>query len=122
MNACSCATLTPFFAAISANVSPGRTIQYGGGLRTDGGSNRLLCADQTDGDCSSPSAILREGSRFYSAAAHLQVCVLADSGHDLNLALDRGRAETDTIAWTERYLRRSPGVLGEAGPLPGNCR
>jgi hypothetical protein len=81
-----------------------------------GGEDKLFCGPEVDGatfSCGSGAEVASEEAPFYSAQAQLRACVVPDSGHDVNLALNHGVEEADAIAWAYEYV----GQMG-VPPLP----
>ncbi len=51
-------------------------------------------------DCSSVQSIQQEEGPFYSPEAHLQIVLLPNTGHDLNLQVSAPLFQASTLAWT----------------------
>jgi pimeloyl-ACP methyl ester carboxylesterase len=89
-----------------------------------GEDDRLLCGPQVSGgifDCSSGSAVAAQEASYYSPAAKLRACVVPNSGHDLNLALNHGLEEADALSWSLEYVGQGRLAPSDRGPLPPDC-
>jgi hypothetical protein len=51
-----------------------------------------------------PAKSAAEEAPYYSQAARLRACVIPDSGHDINLALNHDVEEVDAVAWSDQYV------------------
>ena len=88
-------------------------------LIVDGSKDQIDCGPQVGGgtyDCSSGAAIAQQEAPYYAAAAQLRACVVPNSGHDINLALNHVLLEVIALAWTREYVG---GLRSRA--LPGDC-
>lgn len=89
-----------------------------------GGQDKLFCGPETNGgtfSCSSGSGVASEEASFYSPAAQLRACVVPNSGHDLNLALNHSLEEADAIAWSYEYVGQDGLTIPESAGLPPGC-
>lgn len=55
-------------------------------------------------DCSSSTSVYQEESPYFSSAAHLQVQVTPNTGHDLNLHLTAPLTYATMITWSKLYI------------------
>jgi hypothetical protein len=76
-------------------------------------------------DCSSGARVATQEAPFYSPAARLHACVIPDSGHSVNLAVNHRLAAADAVAWSLAFVdRRQPNDIqtfdGSERALPWN--
>lgn len=93
-------------------------------LLIDGGDDQLFCGPETDGatfSCASGQILHNEEAPDYSAAARLRACIVPNSGHDLNLALNHDIEETDALAWANDYIGPSGTPTSSNHALPADC-
>lgn len=89
-----------------------------------GGDDKLNCGLETDGaaySCSSGQEVASEEAPWYSEAAQLRACVIPESGHDINLALNHYLEEADAIAWSDEYIGQHGFPTVSTRVLPPDC-
>jgi pimeloyl-ACP methyl ester carboxylesterase len=89
-----------------------------------GGDDNLFCGAEVDGasfSCSSGQELASEEASYYSPAAELRACIVPNSGHDINLALNHDLEEADAIAWSYDYVGQRGLPTDQSGGLSTDC-
>ena len=108
-------------AATGSTVSQGIDVPV---LDIIGGQDKFSCGPDADGgtfDCSSGQIVASQEAPYFSPAAQLRACVIPNSGHDLNLALNHGLEEADAIAWSYEYIGQQGVPRPHVRMLPPDC-
>jgi len=72
-----------------------------------GGHDFTTCGPNPQGgnfECSSGTAVAMQEAPFYSPQAKIHGCVIPDSGHSVNLAVNHRLAAADTVAWSFAFV------------------
>ena len=93
-----------------------------------GGDDFTTCGLSSEGvtfDCSSGAKVATQEVPFYSPAAQIHACVVPNSGHSVNLAVNHRLPAADAVAWSfafvgQRSLRDIQTFEGSDRPLPWN--
>jgi pimeloyl-ACP methyl ester carboxylesterase len=89
-----------------------------------GGDDNLFCGPEVDGatfSCSSGQEVASEEAPYYAAQAQLRACVIPDSGHSINLALNHDLEEADALAWSYEYVGQKGIPAITSRTLPPDC-
>jgi pimeloyl-ACP methyl ester carboxylesterase len=89
-----------------------------------GEHDMLSCGLEANGStfsCSSGSQVASEEAPWYSSAAQMRACVVPNSGHDLNLALNHVVEEADAVAWSYEYVGQQGVPPISSRVLPPDC-
>jgi pimeloyl-ACP methyl ester carboxylesterase len=69
-------------------------------LSVVGEDDALFCAAVTVYNCAKPASVQSYESQFFTAAAHLKVVVIPDTGHDLALSTTAPVTDAVMVAWS----------------------
>ncbi|MGH7883907.1 MAG: alpha/beta hydrolase [Candidatus Dormibacteraceae bacterium] len=87
-------------------------------LIANGGADNSICTGAGSGNCASAAAFRAQETPFFSPASCLQTYLLADSGHDVNLATDTPDYQKAAKSWADRFVGSGSGRIS---PPRGAC-